>query len=88
MTTINKENIYIDRYQQDKEKNISLEDYPVYHQKTNRQLRHRFNHYFRDLDDYYKTKNPKYINWSDEHKQTSYEAYLFFNDVKYNEFRY
>ena len=88
MTTIEKQNIYIDKYQQDKERNIDLGDYPVYHQKTGRQLKHSFNHYFKDLDAYYISKNSNYVNWSDKHKRDSYEAFLFFEVVNYNEFRY
>ena len=88
MATINKENIYIDRYQQDKERNIALGDYPVFNIKTGRQLKHRFRYYFKDLNDYYTSKNSEFKKWSDEYKYTSYEAYLFFDDIEYNEFRY
>ena len=33
MSTIQKENIYIDRIKQNEENNISLNDYPVFNQK-------------------------------------------------------
>ena len=88
MTTINKENIYIDRHRQNRERNNSLCDYPVFNLETGQQLKHRFGYYFKDLDDYYTSKNPEYIKWSDDYKQISYEAFLFFDDMEYNEFRY
>jgi len=84
---IKKKNIYIDRFQQDKEKNIWLGDYPMYHYKTNRQLKYRFRHYFKNLDEYYSSKNKKYLKWSDEYKCTSYEAYKFFDDIEHKEYR-
>ena len=88
MTTINKENVYIDRLQQDKERNIALGDFPVFNGKTGRQLKHRFRDYFTDLDDYYSSKNPDYVNWSDEYKHTYQEAGRFFRDVEDKEYRY
>ena len=84
---IQKKDIYIDRIQQDKERNIDLGDYPVFNIKTNRQLKHRFRHYFKDLDDYYSSKNSDYKNWSHEYKHTSHEAYLFFDDIEDDEYR-
>ena len=88
MTKIKKQNIYIDAQQQLKEKNIDIRDYPVYNIETNRQLKHTFSHYFKDLDEYFSSKNSAYKTWSDEYKYTSYEAYLFFDDIENKEYRY
>ena len=84
---IQKKNIYIDATQQHKEKNISLNDYPVYNIKTGRRLKYNFNYYFKNLDDYFSSKNPDYAKWSDEYKYTSQEAFLFFENVERNEYR-
>ena len=88
MTNIKKQNIYIDVQQQHKERNISLNDYPVFNIKTGRQLKHTFSYYFEDLDDYFGSKNPAYKTWSDKYKFTSQEAFLFFEDVESKEYRH
>ena len=85
---IQKQNIYIDIFRQNKENNISINDYPVYNYETGRRLKHRFGYYFKDLDDYYTTKNPAYKNWTKSYKHNSFEAYKFFNDVEHKEYRY
>jgi hypothetical protein len=87
MTKIQKKNIYIDAQQQQKENNISLYDYPVFNQKTGRQLKHNFGYYFKDLDAYYASKNSKYLEWSDEHKYNSLEGSKFIEDIQKNEIR-
>ena len=87
MTTINKKHIYIDAQQQHKEKNIALQDYPVFNIKTGRQLKHRFWYYFKDLEDYYTSKNPNYKNWSNEYKYNSLEWSKFMEDIQKNEIR-
>ena len=88
MSTIKKEYIYIDILKQNKEKNISILDYPMFNEKTGRQLKYRFGHYFKDLDDYYTSKNSDFKNWSKEYKQNSFEAYKFFDDIEHREYRY
>jgi hypothetical protein len=85
---IKKKNIYIDRFQQQKENNMSLLDYPVFNIETGRQLKHRFGYYFKNMDEYYTTKNPEFKNWSKKYKHTSYKAYKFFDDVEHKEYRF
>ena len=87
MTKIQKKNIYIDAQQQQKENNIALADYPVFNIKTGRQLKHNFGYYFKDLDDYYNTKNSKYSTWSDGYKYNSLEGSKFIEDIQKNEIR-
>ena len=84
---INKENIYIDRLRQNKERNISIGDLPVFSLKTNRQLKNRFRHYFKNLSEYYGSKNKKYLEWSKEYRYTSEEADVFLRDVFVKEHR-
>jgi len=85
---IQKQNIYIDRIQQQKENNITLVDYPVFNIKTGRQLKNNFGYYFKGMDDYYTSKNPEFKNWTKGYKHNSFEAYKFFNDVEHKEYRY
>lgn len=85
---IEKKYIYIDRFQQKKEKNICLGDYPVYNYKTGKQLKHKFSYYFNDLDNYFLSKNKNYLDWSNEYKCTSYEAHNFLNCVENREYRH
>ena len=85
---IKKKNIYIDRFQQQKENNISLLDYPVFNIETGRRLNKRFRHYFSGMDDYYESKNPEFKNWTKGYKQNSFEAYKFFDDIEHREYRY
>ena len=87
MTTINKKYIYIDAQRQHKEKNISLQDYPVFNIKTGRQLKNRFWYYFKDLEDYFTSKNSNYKNWDKEYRYTSQEAAKFFDNMQKNEIR-
>lgn len=88
MATIKKQNIYIDAQQQHKEKNIDIRDYPVYNIETNRQLKHTFSHYFKDLDEYFSSKNPNYKNWDKEYKYTSREAAKFFDNIQKTKLEY
>ena len=88
MSTINKEHIYIDILKQNEQKNISILDYPVFNLKTGRRLKRTFGHYFKDLNDYYISKNPNFKNWSKKYKQNSFEAYKFFDDIEHREYRY
>ena len=87
MIKIEKKNIYIDAQQQQKENNIALIDYPVFNIKTGRQLKHNFGYYFKDLDEYFSTKNSNYKNWDKEYKYISREAAIFFNNMQENEIR-
>ena len=87
MSTINKKYIYIDAQRQHKEKNISIQDYPVFNQKTGRQLKNRFWYYFKDLEDYYSSKNSDYKNWYKEYKYNSLEGSKFIEDIQKNEIR-
>ena len=88
MTKIQKENIYIDSIRQTQEKNISINDYPVFNIETGRRLNKRFGYYFSGMDDYYESKNPEFKNWTKGYKQNSFEAYKFFDDVEHKEYRY
>ena len=88
MTKIQKENIYIDRIKQNKENNLSLNDYPLFNIETGRQLKKRFGHYFSGMDEYYESKNPEFKNWTKGFRQNSYEAYKFFDDIEHREVRY
>ena len=87
MTKIDKKYIYIDAQQQHKEKNIALQDYSVFNIKTGRQLKHRFWYYFKDLEDYFGSKNSDYKNWDKEYRYTSQEAAIFLNNIRENEIR-
>ena len=87
MTKIDKKNIYIDAQQQQKENNIALIDYPVFNIKTGRQLKYNFGYYFKDLDEYFNSKNPNYKNWDKEYRYTSQEAAKFFDNMRKNEIR-
>ena len=84
---IEKKNIYVDMFQQNKEKNIWMGDFPLYNYKTGRQLKSRFRDYFNTLDEYFSSKNEKYSSWTEEYKHTSQEAYKFFRDVQDKEYR-
>ena len=88
MSTINKENIYIDRIKQNEEYNMSLMDYPVFNLETGRRLKHRFGYYFSGMDDYYSSKNPEFKNWTKGFRQNSFKAYKFFDDIEHREVRY
>ena len=85
---IKKKNIYIDRFQQQKENNMSLLDYPVFNVETGRQLKHRFGYYFKNMDEYYISKNPEFKKWSKKYKHTSYKAYKLYDDVEHKEYRF
>jgi hypothetical protein len=88
MTKIQKENIYIDSIRQTQEKNISINDYPVFNIETGRRLKHRFGYYFKDMDDYYTSKNPEFKNWTKGYRQNAFEAYKFYDDIEHREVRY